>query len=204
MIRLLNEHLKGLDLFNLFKEIEPAVYNSKTVKALAQKVSEDNAREMLTPGILMAEDVLKSLVIFSVDRQIRISPIDRYHQMWGSHLEDGMADISICGSYKFEWTPDERRGKYYWGKIVGKEPNSKKDLERIIVEDFRRRGWYRKYKLKDLGDYWQFSLNKESNSNDDFNYIAEYSFIVDISKYSPGSAEISFCLEFSLDWDKIS
>ena len=59
MIRLLNEHLKGLDLFNLFKDMEPAVYNSKTVKALAQKVSEDNAREMLTPGILMAEDVLK-------------------------------------------------------------------------------------------------------------------------------------------------
>ena len=64
--------------------------------------------------------------------------------------------------------------------------------------------WYRKYKLKDLLDYWEFSLTKESISNDDFNYMAEYLFDIDFSKYSPGCAEITFYLVFNLDWDKIS
>ena len=156
MIRLLNEYLKGLDTFNLFKDIEPAVYNSKVVKELEQIVSEDDAREMLTPGILMATEVLKSLVIFSVDRQIRISPIDKYHQMWGSQLGEDAAEITIWGSYKFEWNPDAKRGQYYWGKMVGKEPNSKEEFDSILVNNFTKKSWYPKYKLRKIDNNWYF------------------------------------------------
>lgn len=44
-------------LFSFFKDIESSVYNSKIVKSLEKTISEENARDVLSPGIQLAKDV---------------------------------------------------------------------------------------------------------------------------------------------------
>ena len=146
---------------------------------------------------------MKAILIFTVDRKVKIFNTEKWHQMWGSQLGHAAAEVYLSSSYTFEWVSNKTRGKYYWGKMVGQEPNNKEELEKSLIDYLSKRPWFSKIKCKKIDDCWYFMLNKESQADRDFEYIAEYAFIIDIADCASGHAEINFALETSLEWDEM-